>query len=132
MTVFVDTSAIFAVLDRDDLNHARALASWEQLLTEVPDLLTTNYVLLEVSALLQSRLGLPALRAFQEHIAPLLRVDWIAESRHQGAVEAVLTASRKKLSIVDCVSFQTMRENGVGTAFSIDRHFREQGFETVP
>jgi predicted nucleic acid-binding protein len=76
-------------------------------------------------------LSLTALRTFHEDIAPLLRVDWIGEQQHKAAAGAVLTAGRKKLSVVDCVSFESMRQHGVRTVFSYDRHFREQGFETI-
>ena len=131
MTVFVDTSALYAVLDRDDDHHTGAAATWKRLLERVSDLLTTNYVLLEVSVLLQNRLGLTALRTFHEDIAPLLRVDWIGEPQHKAAVGAVLAAGRKKLSIVDCLSFESMRQHGVRTVFCFDRHFREQGFDTI-
>lgn len=132
MTVFVNTSAFYAVFDRDDSNHDRARGAWERLLFESASLLTTNYVLLEISALLQHRLGIAALRTFQEDVLPLLRVEWILEQRHQAGVEAVLAAARKKLSPVDCVSFQTMRLNAVHTAFCFDSHFREQGFDVIP
>jgi predicted nucleic acid-binding protein len=132
MTVFVDTSAFYAVFDRDDANHSRAKPVWERLLQENATLLTNNYVVLEISALLQHRLGVAALRAFLEDVTPLLKLDWISEHRHRAGAEAVLAGSRKKLSLVDCISFQTMRENGVRTAFCFDRHFHEQGFETVP
>ena len=131
MTVFVDTSAMYAVLDSDDTNHAGASVAWKHLLDRVSDLLTTNYVLLEVSVLLQNRLGLRALRTFQEDIAPLVRVDWIGEQQHQAAAGAVLAAGRKKLSLVDCVSFESMRRHGVHAVFCYDRHFREQGFEII-
>ena len=132
MTVFVDTSAMYAVLDRDDTHHAAANAAWKQLLDRASDLLTTNYVLLEVSVLLQNRLGLAALWAFHEDVAPLLRVDWITEPRHVAAAGAVLAAGRKKLSLVDCTSFESMRKYGVRDVFCFDRHFREQGFEVIP
>jgi predicted nucleic acid-binding protein len=132
VTVFVDTSALYAVLDHDDADHKEAARRWTQLLESVEDLLTTNYVLLEASALLQNRLGLVALRMFHERIAPLLRVEWISGQQHAAAVEAVLAAERKKLSVVDCVSFQVMRENGVRSAFCFDRHFRDQGFDVIP
>jgi predicted nucleic acid-binding protein len=132
MTVFVDTSALYAVLDRGDDRHAGAAATWRQLLEGASDLLTTNYVLLEVSVLLQNRLGLPALRTFHEDIAPLLSVDWIGEQQHQAALAAVLAAGRKKLSIVDCISFESMRAHGIRDVFCFDRHFREQGFQLIP
>jgi predicted nucleic acid-binding protein len=132
VTTFVDTSAIYAVFDRDDENHARAVRSWNELLDGDRTLMTNNYVLVETSALLQHRLGLAALRAFHQDVVPLLTVDWIGQQRHQAGVEAVLAAARKKLSVVDCISFQTMREYGIRQAFCFDQHFRQQGFETIP
>lgn len=62
----------------------------------------------------------------------MLQVEWVTEERHRAAMEAVLAASRRRLSLVDCVSFQTMRECGLRTAFCFDPHFREQGFEVLP
>jgi predicted nucleic acid-binding protein len=46
------------------------------------------------------------------------------------ALVSLLAAGRKKLSLVDCVSFGIMREAGIRKAFAFDRHFTEQGFET--
>ena len=132
MIVFVDTSAFYAILDGEDENHLPARDTWFRLLKQDHTLLTSNYVLVETCALLQNRLGIPALRAFHEEIVPLLRVEWIPENRHKSGIEAVLAAARKRLSLVDCVSFQTMREEGVQTVFCFDRHFAEQGFEIRP
>jgi predicted nucleic acid-binding protein len=132
MTVFVDTSALYAVLDRDDENHQVASKTWAELLRERTHMVTHNYVLLETSALLQHRLGLAALREFHESVAPVLEVEWISEFRHRAGTEAALAAARKKLSIVDCISFQTMRERGIRIAFCFDSQFREQGFTSEP
>jgi uncharacterized protein len=130
--IFVDTSAFFAILDQTDDNHQRALAEWKALVAKEVPLLTNNYVLLETSALLQNRLGVASLRIFHERAVPLLRVDWITPERHGAAVQAALAASRRKLSVVDCASFQSMREHGAQEAFCFDAHFREQGFKLRP
>jgi uncharacterized protein len=132
MTVFLDTSGLYAVFDRDDANHPRAKIAWVEWLREGAVLLTNNYVLLETAALLQRRIGVAAVRALHEEVTPLLQVDWVSEEQHSAGVEAVLAAARKKLSLVDCVSFQTMRNRGVRTVFCFDAHFREQGFATKP
>jgi len=132
MTVFVDTSALYAVLDRSDRNNSRAGGVWVRLVRESANILTTNYVVVETSALLQHRLGVPALRAFYEDMYPQLTLSWISEGQHTASVEAVLAAGRKRLSLVDCSSFQTMRQCGVRVAFAFDDHFREQGFEVLP
>jgi uncharacterized protein len=132
VTVFLDTSGLYAVFDRDDANHSRAKSAWVEWLHEGAVLLTNNYVLLETAALLQNRIGVTAVRALHEDVTPLLQVDWVSEEQHRAGVEAVLAAARKKLSLVDCVSFQTMRTHGTRTAFCFDAHFREQGFTTKP
>ena len=132
MRIFIDTSAFYAVLDQDDENHPAATEVWRRLLQDDSALLTSNYVLVETSALIQRRLGIAALRAFQEDIVPLLGVEWIDEIRHRAAIEMALAASRKRLSLVDCSSFLVMREVEVRRAFCFDRHFREQGFSVLP
>lgn len=132
MSVFVDTSGFLAVLDRDEINHQRAASAWGEVLQSDEVLTTTNYVLIETCALLQHRVGLAAVRFFQEEIVPVLRITWVDARLHHASMSVVLAAGRKKLSLVDCVSFETMRMEGVTTAFTLDRHFREQGFTCLP
>lgn len=132
MSVFVDTSGLLAVLDRDDAGHERAKAAWLQLLSSDTPLITSNYVIVETVALLQNRLGMEAVRLFQEDVAPALDIQWVSEAVHHGATSALLAASRRRLSLVDCASFEVMRRHGCKTAFTLDAHFREQGFATVP
>jgi len=132
MSVFVDTSALFAVLDADDQNHEQANQAWTSLLTQEIELVCTNYVLVEIFALVQHRLGMEAARVLQEDVVPVLRVEWVDESAHYASVAALLIAARRQLSLVDCVSFDAMRRLGIKTAFTFDRHFIEQGFEHVP
>ena len=131
MSVFVDTSAFLAVLDADDEEHENARAAWKQLITSGEVMICSNYVLVETFALMQRRLGMAALRAFQENVCPLLDIEWVDESGHRSGVAAVLAASRRRLSLVDCVSFEVMRRLGITRAFTFDAHFEEQGFERV-
>ena len=127
MSVFVDTSAFFAVLDADDENHDAAKQVWEDLLAQEAVLICSNYVLVETLALVQRRLGIPAVRVFQEDIVPVLNVEWVDETIHQVGIASVLAAARKELSLVDCVSFEIMRRLGIKVAFVFDHHFEEQG-----
>src|SRR3990172_6539311 len=115
MNVFVDTSAFYAVVDADDLNHARAKRTWIELLDQQGVLVCTNYVLVETFALLQHRLGLPAVRAFEADAVPVLQIEWVGEIQHRSAVAALLAASKRNLSLVDCVSFEVMRQSGLTT-----------------
>lgn len=128
MIVFVDTSAFYAIMDGSDANHSNTISQWEALLAADDTLVTTGWVLVETLALLQHRLGLDAVRAFQEDIYPLLRIQWPDRALFEAGVAAVLTAMRRDLSVVDCASFIVMRTLGAQHAFAFDRHFEEQGF----
>ena len=128
MRVFVDTSAFFAYVNRNDQNHLSAKEIFTWLIREQAKLICTNYVLLETVALLQNRLGMLVVKDFQESVVPLLRIEWVDEELHQTSVAVLLTANRRHLSMVDCTSFTTMRRLGIGTVFAFDQHFVEQGF----
>ncbi|MGA1824098.1 MAG: type II toxin-antitoxin system VapC family toxin [bacterium] len=132
MNYFIDTSAFLAILDADDENHFEAKQQWEALIFEEHTLFCTSYILVESFALIQHRLGLRAVRTFHEDIVPLLIIEWVDESIHREGVTGMLAAGRKKLSLVDCVSFDVMRSLGIKSAFAFDRHFKEQGFTIIP
>ncbi len=128
MTVFVDSSALYAVLDADDLSHPAAARVWLRLLEQRAPLLTTSYHLVETFALVQRRLGLPAVRSLETALLPVVEVRWVDEPLHRAAVAAVLTAGKRDLSLVDCAAFVVMRERGVHDAFAFDADFEDQGF----
>jgi predicted nucleic acid-binding protein len=132
VSVFLDTSAFFALLNMDDRNHGRARAVWERLLSNGEDLRTSSYVVLETAATAQRRLGLGAARDFLLEMLPLVVVDWVTPELHDPAVASLLVAGRRDLSLVDCVSFELMRQRGIARAFTFDVHFAEQGFECLP
>jgi predicted nucleic acid-binding protein len=129
VTVFVDTSALLAILDADDVHHVRARSDWGRLLEGPQRRFTSNYVLVETYALVRSRLGMPALHALVEDLIPVLDVLWLDAELHEQASAALLAAGRRRLSLVDCASFVLMRRHGIQRAFAFDRHFAEQGFE---
>jgi predicted nucleic acid-binding protein len=132
MRIFIDTSAFYALLDRDDENHRKAKNAWVDLLKNENTLITSNYVLVETFALLQHRLGIEAVRGFQNDILPLVNIEFVISELHRSGVSALLSASRRNLSLVDCVSFEMMRTLEIKTAFAFDPHFKEQGFNMLP
>ncbi len=132
MAVFVDTSAFYALLDADDGNHSRSAEIWRQIMaSDEQDVVATNYILVETFALLQSRLGLQAVREFQEDLVPVLSVEFVTPEIHRLGIAALLAASRRGLSLVDCVSFEVMRDLGIKSAFTFDGHFQEYGFSPI-
>lgn len=130
--IFVDTSAFYALLDADDEGHGKAAPAWAELLESNALLITSNYILVESCALLHSRLGLQAVKTFEEDFVPLLDVVWVDAPTHRAAASAMLSGGKRRISLVDYSSFEIMNKGGLKTAFSLDRHFREQGFLCVP
>lgn len=74
MIVFIDTSALYAVLDARDASHDVAAAEWAALRERHDRLTTSNYVLVESIALIGRRLGIQAVREVQTALAPLLHI----------------------------------------------------------
>jgi predicted nucleic acid-binding protein len=132
VTVFVDTSVLCAVLDADDDYHDRAAEAWSGLLDDNHTLVTSNYVLVETFALVQARLGMDAVRALADDLLPVLRTVDVGEWDHRAAVQALLAADPRSLSLVDCCSFVVMRRLGLRTALTFDADFGTQGFEMIP
>ena len=132
MSIFVDTSALIAFLDADQPRHAEVIDTWDRAIADEKALFTSNYVLVESFALVQRRLGLEALRALADVLVPMLRVVWVDEELHAAAVASLLTAGRRKLSLVDCTSFELMRRRGLAEALALDDDFARQGFRRLP
>ena len=126
--VYADTSGLYALLDAGDARHEEAATSVRALLSEGALLVTTNYVVTELTALVQNRLGLDVALQVQHGLLPALEVVFVDRALHQRAVAAWTVARRRGLSLVDCAGFELMRDLGVVTALAFNRHFAEQGF----
>ena len=132
MSVFVDTSALYAVLDGDAENHREASEIWRELLAQDEPLVTTNYVIVETMALVQARLGLKALQMLVLDVIPALTIEWIGDAEHGTGVAAVLSGGKRRLSFVDCVSFHVMARLGIKRCLALDAHFKGHGYDCLP
>lgn len=129
--VYVDTSALFALLVKNDANHTRARAAFEKLRTREATLVCSSYVLVEFYALLGRRVGLAAVTAFREDFAPLLKVVWVDAALHDDGLNLLLDRGREDLSLVDAVSFLVARRQAVEQVFAYDEDFQREGFTAV-
>jgi predicted nucleic acid-binding protein len=129
--VFVDTSGLYAALNAADQDHAVAAPLLDTLLSGGASLVTSSYVVLETTGLLQRRIGNTAARGFLLEFLPSLDVAWVESELHDRGVEAWPAAGRGDLSLVDCVSFALMHELRLDLAFAFDRHFEEFGFRLL-
>jgi predicted nucleic acid-binding protein len=131
MTVLVDTSAIYALLDEDDRRHAAAVDYFRAQIGAT-DHAVHNYVLVESIALVQHRLGVEAVRRLVDAIQPVFEVIWVDPDVHERAADRLLRDDKRRLSLVDQVSFEVMRRHGIDRAFAFDDDFGGNGFGTVP
>jgi predicted nucleic acid-binding protein len=126
--VFVDTSGLLALLNPKDDNHPGAKAAFARLRVRQAPLVSTSFVLVETYALLGRRFGLDAVKSFREDFAPLIEVVWVDEPLHEAGLNMLLNRRTRRLSLVDAVSFVTMRQQKIEDAFAFDPHFEQEGF----
>ena len=130
--VFVDSSAILALLNPDDPQHAPARDAFQRLSSASATLVTTSYVLAELYALIYTRMGQEAVQRFRQAFTPLLDVVWVDRELHEAGLDLMTARGDRPLSLVDAVSFVTIRSRKLDGAFACDALFREDGIETVP
>jgi predicted nucleic acid-binding protein len=133
VTKFVDTSALYALVDENDQNHDSAerwLAGPGRDPSEL--LVTHSYVVVESIALIRRRLGANAVRLLVDTLLPALSVLYVDESLHRAATIAFMAALGQKPSFVDHVSFRMMRDERIDHAFAFDADFARQGFHLEP
>lgn len=124
--VFIDTSALYAILDVEDPNHERATTAFSALVGD-QSAFTHNYIHVEAEQLIRRRLGAVAARRLLEELLPAIETVWIDEQLHEAAVSALKNHGRAA-SLVDQVSFFVMRAVGAETALAFDVDFIRAGF----
>ena len=134
--VFVDTSGWAYYLDRQDPLHSVVVTFVRHAVIQRQRLVTTNYIITELVALLSSRYHLPR----QQVIIAInaIKMDASVEVVHiERAMDneawALLEArSDKEWSLVDASSFVIMKRFGMIEALTTDHHFTQAGFIRVP
>ncbi|PWT99412.1 MAG: nucleic acid-binding protein [Terriglobia bacterium] len=132
-TVFADTFYWAALTSSNDSAHQRAL-DLSRLLA--PDrIVTTDEVLCEYLALFAG--ARPSVRAQAgRNVAELMKsviVLLFPQSRDSFLAGLDLYQARpdKGYSLVDCISMQTMKREGLTEVLTNDRHFEQEGFRAL-
>lgn len=131
--VFIDTGFVIALESVTDQNHEKASQLWNELLKNLPEMVTTTYVIDEIVTFFNSRnrhakaveIGN---RLMSSQSVQLIHVDkglfdkgWQYFQQHDD----------KTYSMTDCISFIVMKEQGIEAALSFDKHFTQAGFEVL-
>jgi uncharacterized protein len=124
--IFVDSSAIVALVDRDDASHAAAVGAYRDLVRAGYRLFTTNYVVAETFDLLRTGVGPLVARQFLRDSK--LAVYHADEQDERRARRLILDAAAGgNLTLVDAVSLVIMERLGVADAFAVDPAFLAGG-----
>ena len=127
--VFVDSSAFFALIAREDRHHKEA-ALFASADRENWELVTTNATVFECHALLlnRSRPGYHNAIAFLDLIEEdEYRVERVKRRDEKRAVQLVRTQPDKTYSLCDALSFAVMERLGLTDALAFDEDFRSYG-----
>ncbi len=130
MTLFVDSSGILALVDRDDPAHAAVVETFALGRSEV--LATHAYVIVETLAVARRRYGPTVAADLIDRVIPALDVAPVDTDLHAAAVTAFRDTVESSVSLVDRTSFAFMRREGIERAIALDADFRTAGFETLP
>ena len=125
--ILADTSANYALLDRSDRNHARAVALARLMQPRRLTPLFTNFIVGETHGLVLSRLGAGLARQWLfGNVWPIERITADDEAR---ARDVLRRYDDKSFSYVDATSFSVMERLGIKQAFTFDPHFAQYGLE---
>jgi hypothetical protein len=131
---FLDTSYIIALEIKNEDFHQQVLQHWLTLAKSKPFLMTTTYIFDEVVTFFNSRnLHYKAVeignRLLESPDIELIEID--KELFNQGW-HYFQKYKDKSYSLTDCLSFIVMENQNIFTALTLDKHFRQAGFEVLP
>lgn len=131
--LFLDTSYLYALVNKRDEWHERAVQWEKELENKRRKLITTELIIVEIAD------GLAALRFRVQAIeiltalesSPLVEVVTITSNLLADGIDLYGKRSDKNWGLTDCVSFVVMGERWLTSSLSVDRHFQEAGFRTL-
>ena len=125
--VFLDTGAIYALADRNDLDHVAVKAIHADLAWRF---VTHDLILVEAFSLLTKRLhkhaALETIGALRR--SPRAEIIPVGSSLLEAAWDRCVRFADKEWDWIDCVSFELMERRGLREALALDHHFEQAGF----
>jgi predicted nucleic acid-binding protein len=127
VSIFVDSSALYALVDQADGQHEDATTLFRAMHGQRP--VTHAHVVVEAASLTARRLPPEGTRLLFDGLLPAIDVTPVDASLHGEAVAAYRAAGSRGVSLVDRTSSGSMRRHAITTAFAFDADFRAAGFD---
>jgi uncharacterized protein len=128
--VFGDTSYYGALISPKDVHHEAAV-QWSRTSSRV--IVLTEFVLLELGNAFRSGTDRRGFAAFVEYLRSDPHTILVSASSELFQAGMKLFAKRwdKDWSVIDCISFVVMKQQGLTEALTADRHFEQAGFKAL-
>lgn len=130
--IFADTSGWGHLVDATQTYHAVTADIYRRAREHGERMVTTNYVITELVALMNSplRLSRPLMIGFIESLknSPYVEIVHVEPETDAQAWQMLKARSDKQWSLVDCASFVIMRQRRLTQALTTDQHFEQAGF----
>lgn len=132
---FADTSGWAAWADRTLQYHELAVQEFDQVWKLQRQIITTEPVLAELTALLTRPMRMPKGKQIELIMAirsdPFVKVISLSEKQIEASWELWRTRPDKLWSFVDCSSFIVMQQLGLIEALTTDHHFEQAGLVRI-
>jgi uncharacterized protein len=131
-SLFIDTSGWASLFVIRETHHSQSRQLFTQATQQNHTIITSNYIISELVALLHSPLRQPRSRVFE--IVNAIRSAAYIQTIHidiaidQTAWELCQQRPDKPWSLVDCSSFIIMQQLNIQQALTTDHHFEQAGF----
>jgi uncharacterized protein len=130
--IFVDTAGWGHLVDPTQEFHEQTAGLYREARRQGSRLITTNYILAELVALLTSPVRAPRAKIIgfisglkSSPYVDIIHIDAMLDSQ---AWQLLVERPDKDWSLVDCASFVVMRQAGLVEALTTDHHFEQAGF----
>lgn len=129
--IFIDSSAIYALVDKDDASGPPI----ESFLKEKkPFLVTTNFIFAEALSLITKRLskrvGIQTGEFLQN--SRVITIIFLEGEIQKEAWNYYKKYKDKDFDFIDATSFIFCHTRGIREVITLDHHFSQMGFKTVP
>lgn len=129
MRVFVDSSAIIALLVKNDSNHEQAMEALSRMVRQGAELVMSNFIIAESYNLIAARVN--SFKAREWLLANTWPVERVGRLDEKRALEIIRKYDDKDFSYTDATSFAMIERFAIDFAFTFDRHFQQYGIRII-